>query len=159
MKTDLENNRIKSGFKAPDDYFDNLSATILSKWNGTYDSNIIPKSAGFSIPEDYFSNNESKLIETIVPKVGKVISLRTKILKVTSIAAVLLFTIMSPLFYNSIETKKSELAALSYLEMNADELSVYEIGVLLENEEISELENELIYNELDLDIETSNLIN
>lgn len=159
MKTDLENNKIKSGFKAPDDYFDNLSDDILSKWNGTYDSNTIPKNTGFSIPEDYFASNETKLLNTIVPKEVKVISLRTKILKVISIAAVLLLTIMSPLFYNNIETKKSELAALSYLEINSDELSVYEIGVLLENEEISELENELIYNELDLDIKTSDLIN
>ncbi len=148
MKTDLENNKLKSGFKTPDDYFDNLSDTILSKWNGTYNSEIIPKKTGFSFPDDYFSKNESKLIESILPQKTKVISLKTTILKVTSIAAVLLITIISPLFYNASETKKTEMAAMNYLELNSEELSVYEIGQLLENEDISELENELIYNDL-----------
>ena len=148
MKTDLENNKIKSGFAAPNDYFDAVSETILSKWNGNYNSEIIPKNTGFDVPEDYFSNNEQKLIQTIIPTPVKVIPLKTTIIKVISIAAVLLLTIISPLFYNVSEAKKSELATMDYLEKNTDELSVYEIGVLLDNEDISELENELIYNDL-----------
>ena len=37
---------------------------------------------------------------------------------------------------------------MSYLQMHSEELSVYEVGTMLEEKELIELENELIYNNL-----------
>lgn len=148
MKVNLENNKITSGFKTPDNYFDELPETILSKWNGEFNSSIIPSNTGFLTPEDYFSKNEEKLVALIPAKKTKVVALRPKLYWVTSMAAVLLLSIMLPLFYNSNEITKTEVATQDYLELNADEITEYEVGNLLDNEDLESLENELIYNNL-----------
>ena len=59
MKTELENNKIISGFISPNDYFDNLSDKIVEKINGEVTTNLIPKVSGFVAPEDFFVKNES----------------------------------------------------------------------------------------------------
>jgi uncharacterized Fe-S cluster-containing MiaB family protein len=59
-----------------------------------------------------------------------------------------LLSITSPLLYTSNEVKNTELAEMSYLELHSNELSVYEVGSMLDDKEIIELENELIYNNL-----------
>ena len=68
--------------------------------------------------------------------------------KVSGIAAVILLTIISSILYNTAETKNNESAEMSYLQLHSEEVSVYEVGALLDNKEIIELENELIYNNL-----------
>jgi hypothetical protein len=148
MKTDLENNKIKNGFTTPSDYFDTLSDKLFEKINGEVNSSFIPETSGFIVPDNYFAKNEAILLNKIKESETKVISLKTALYKVSGIAAVLLLTIVSPLHYNSVETKKNELAEMSYLEMHSEDLGIYEVGSLLDNEDISELENELIYNDL-----------
>ena len=61
---------------------------------------------------------------------------------------VLLLTIISPMLYHSAETKNNEFVEMSYLQLHSEELSVYEVGSMLEDKELIELENELIYNNL-----------
>ena len=148
MKTNLENNKIKNGFATPTDYFDTLSDKIFEKFNGEVNSNLLPKTSGFIVPKNYFDKNEAEILSRINQSEIKVISLKSTLYKVSGIAAVLLLTIVSPMFYNSVETKKNELAEISYLEMHSEELSIYEVGSMLDNEDLSELENELIYNDL-----------
>lgn len=148
MKTQLENNKIKSGFTAPNNYFDDLSDKIVEKINGEVTTNLIPKVSGFVAPEDFFVKNEVKLLTRIKYTESKVISLKHTLYKVSGIAAVLLLTIISPMLYNSSETKNIELLEMSYLQMHSEELSVYEVGTMLEEKELIELENELIYNNL-----------
>jgi hypothetical protein len=148
MKTDLENNKIKNGFTTPTDYFDTLSDKIFEKLEGEVTTTSFPETTGFIVPENYFTKKEEKLLSIINPSKAKVISLKTTLYKVSGIAAILLLTIVSPMLYNSIETKNNELAEMSYLEMNSEELSIYEVGSLLENDDLSELENELIYNDI-----------
>lgn len=146
MKTELENSKIKTGFSTPTDYFDTLSDRLIEKLDGELPLEFLPKTSGFVVPENYFAKNETKILQNSTTT--KVISLKTSFYKVTSIAAVLLLTIVSPILYNSIESKNNELAEISYLEMHAEELSIYEVGSMLDNEDLSELENELIYNDL-----------
>lgn len=146
MKTELENSKIKTGFSTPTDYFDTLSDRLIEKLDGELPLEFLPKTSGFVVPENYFAKNETKILQNSTTT--KVISLKTSFYKVTSIAAVLLLTIISPILYNSIESKNNELAEISYLEMHAEELSIYEVGSMLDNEDLSELENELIYNDL-----------
>lgn len=148
MKTELENNKITNGFITPNDYFDNLSDRIIEKINGEASSNLIPKTSGFSVPEDYFVKNEAKLLARVNFTEAKVVSLKHTLYKVSGIAAVLLLTIVSPMLYHSTETKNNELVEMSYLQLHSEELSVYEVGSMLDDKEIIELENELIYNNL-----------
>ena len=100
------------------------------------------------VAEDYFSENENKLFQLIDNKKVKIISLKPKLYWITSIAAILLIVIMLPLFYHTEEITKTEWATQNYLELQKDELSEYEVGVMLDNEDIESLENELIYNNL-----------
>ncbi|NHM02043.1 hypothetical protein [Flavobacterium difficile] len=146
MKTELENSKIKTGFSTPTDYFDTLSDRLIEKLDGELHLEFLPKTSGFVVPENYFAKNETKILQNSTTT--KVIRLKSSVYKVTSIAAVLLLTIVSPILYNSIESKNNELAEISYLEMHAEELSIYEVGSMLDNEDLSELENELIYNDL-----------
>lgn len=146
MKTELENSKIKTGFYTPTDYFDTLSDRLIEKLDGELHLEFLPKTSGFVVPENYFAKNETKILQNSTTT--KIIRLKSSVYKVTSIAAVLLLTIVSPILYNSIDSKNNELAEISYLEMHAEELSIYEVGSMLDNEDLSELENELIYNDL-----------
>jgi hypothetical protein len=148
MKTQLENNKITSGFAPPNDYFDNLSEKIVEKIYGEATTNLIPKTSGFSVPEDFFESNEAVVLKTIKAKQSKIITLKATFYKVSGIAAVLLLAIISPMLYHSAETKNNELVEISYLQLHSEELSVYEVGSMLEDKELIELENELIYNNL-----------
>ena len=148
MNTDLENNKIKNGFITPTDYFDTLSEKLFEKINGEVNTSLFPETIGFVVPESYFIKNETEILSRINQSETKVISLKATLYKVSGIAAVLLLTIGSPMFYNSVETKKNDLAEISYLEMHSEELGIYEVGSMLDNDDLSELENELIYNDL-----------
>ena len=100
------------------------------------------------MPEDYFETNEAVVLKTIQSNQSKIISLKTTFYKVSGIAAVLLLSITSPLLYTSSEVNNTEMAEMSYLELHSNELSVYEVGSMLDDKELNELENELIYNNL-----------
>lgn len=150
MKTNLENNKIKNGFTATSDYFDTFSDRLFEKISGEVNTTLLPETSGFIVPENYFTNNEAKILSKLNHSNTKVIKLKTALYKVSGIAAVLLLTIVSPMLYNSIETKNNELAEMNYLELHSDELDIYEVGSLLENDDLAELENELIYNDLNL---------
>ena len=148
MKTELENNKITNGFTIPSNYFETFSNEIFEKINGEVITQSLPKSTGFIVPEDYFETNEAVVLKTIQSNQSKIINLKSTFYKVSGIAAVLLLTIVSPMLYNSAETKNNELVEMSYLQLHSEELSVYEVGSMLDDKELIELENELIYNNL-----------
>ena len=148
MNTDLLNNKITNGFTTPNDYFDTLSDKIFEKINGDVNTASFPEMTGFIVPEDYFAKNETELLNKINRSKAKVINLKASLYKVSGIAAVLLLTIVSPMLYNAMETKNNELIEMNYLEMHSEELGIYEVGSMLNNEDLAELENELIYNDL-----------
>lgn len=148
MKTELENNNITIGFTIPSNYFETFSNEIFEKINGEVITQSLPKSTGFIVPEDYFETNEAVVLKTIQSNQSKIISLKTTFYKVSGIAAVLLLSITSPLLYTSSEVNNTEMAEMSYLELHSNELSVYEVGSMLDDKELNELENELIYNNL-----------
>lgn len=148
MKTELESTKITNGFITPINYFETFSNEIIGKINGEATSTSIPKTLGFIVPEDFFVFNEAKLLTSIKNPESKVINLKSVFYKVSGIAAVILLTIIGSISYNTAETKNNESTEMSYLEMHSEEISVYEVGALLDNKEIIELENELIYNNL-----------
>jgi hypothetical protein len=148
MKTELESTKITNGFITPINYFETFSNEIIGKINGEATSTSIPKTLGFIVPEDFFVLNEAKLLTSIKNPESKVINLKSVFYKVSGIAAVILLTIIGSISYNNAETKNNESTEMSYLEMYSEEISVYEVGALLDDKEIIELENELIYNNL-----------
>lgn len=148
MKTNLENNKIKNGFTTPSDYFDTFSDKLFEKISGEVNTTLLPETSGFIVPDNYFEKNEAKILSKLNHSKTKVIQLKVTLYKVSGIAAVLLLTIVSPMLYNSIETNKNEVAEINYLEMQSEDLSIYEVGSMLDNEDLAELENELIYNDL-----------
>lgn len=148
MKTELENTKITNGFITPINYFETFSNEIIGKINGEAIPTLITKTPGFIVPEDFFVLNEAKLLTSIKNPESKVINLKSVFYKVSGIAAVILLTIIGSISYNTAETKNNESAEMSYLEMHSEEISVYEVGALLDNKEIIELENELIYKNL-----------
>lgn len=148
MKTELENNKITNGFTIPSNYFEAFSNELFEKINGEVITQSLPKSTGFIVPENYFKTNEAVVLKTIQSNQSKIINLKSTIYKVSGIAAVFLLSITFPLLYTSNEVKNTELAEMSYLELHSNELSVYEVGSMLDDKEIIELENELIYNNL-----------
>jgi hypothetical protein len=151
MKTELENYKITNGFTIPSNYFETFSNELFEKINGEVITQSLPKSTGFIVPEDYFETNEAVVLKTIQSNQSnqsKIINLKSTIYKVSGIAAVLLLTIISPMLYNSVEIKNNELVEMSYLQLHSEELSVYEVGSMLDDKELIELENELIYNNL-----------
>ena len=148
MKTELENNKITKGFTIPSNYFETFSNELFEKINGEVITQSLPKSTGFIVPEDYFETNEAVVLKTIQSNQSKIINLKSTIYKVSGIAAVLLLTIISPMLYHSAETKNNEFVEMSYLQLHSEELSVYEVGSMLDDKELIELENELIYNNL-----------
>lgn len=148
MKTELENNKITNGFTIPSNYFETFSNELFEKINSDVITQSLPKSTGFIVPEDYFETNEAVVLKTIQSNQSKIINLKSTFYKVSGIAAVLLLSITSPLLYTSSEVKNTEMAEMSYLELHSNELSVYEVGSMLDDKELIELENELIYNDL-----------
>ena len=148
MKTELENNKITNGFTIPSNYFETFSNELFEKINGEVITQSLPKSTGFIVPEDYFETNEAVVLKTIQSNQSKIINLKSTFYKVSGIAAVLLLTIVSPMLYNSAETKNNDFVEMSYLQLHSEELSVYEVGSMLDDKELIELENELIYNNL-----------
>lgn len=148
MNIDLENNKIKNGFTTPADYFDSFSDKLFETISGEVTTSLLPETIGFVVPENYFAKNEAEILRKLNHSKTKVISLKATLYKVSGIAAVLLLTIVSPMFYNAVETKKNELAEMNYLEMHSEELGIYEVGSMLDNDDLAELENELIYNDL-----------
>ncbi len=94
MKINKLHNIKKTGFKVPEDYFDNLEDTILLH-------KALKKlsiESGFKTPNDYFDNLENTILNNISDKKSpKVISIfrRRNLIYVSSIAAavVLLFNL------------------------------------------------------------------
>ena len=97
MKPENKNilNKIKNkgaGFKAPENYFENLEDKILSKIN----KSDLTKNTGFKTPDKYFENIDNKILTKIKSnKSSKVVSLKNynyiKIISFSIAASFLLF--------------------------------------------------------------------
>lgn len=101
---------------------------------------------GFEIPENYFEQFEAKMMQQLPKKETKVVALfHRKQLWISSIAAVLLVMIATPVYFNMKKTTTLETATLeTYL---STEYSTYEIVDKLSNEDITALENDLSIND------------
>jgi len=139
---------IKQGFKIPDNYFETFSTRLETKLDTDSILEFVPSKTGFNLPNAYFTDFETRLYRKLQPKETPLYKLSVNKYWVSGIAAVFLLSIMLPIFFQAQEVKQTNEAAKEYLEIHADELSTYEVGILLQDSEIEDLENELIYNNI-----------
>ncbi|MFH4967350.1 hypothetical protein V8G61_04010 [Gaetbulibacter sp. M240] len=149
MKKNKLNTIKKTGFKVPEDYFNNLEEQLLSAAK-LRDKN---PSSGFGVPDGYFETLEERIMQQ-VPEAqdSKVISLfRNKyVLYTAGIAASILLLFNLSIFdhqtsWEDIDTETAENYVIN------ENIGTYEIASLLELENIDET------NFLELDIKEEQL--
>lgn len=145
MKSKLQHTN--TGFKIPENYFDSFASNLESKLNRNLNLNTkTVHKTGFTLPDTYFIQFESRLLSKLNEK--PVMNLTINKYWISGIAALFLVSIMLPIFYHAQDVKQTHNATKEYLEIHADELSTYEVGILLHDSEIDDLENDLIYNNI-----------
>ena len=136
MKLENEPHKLSSGFKVPNDYFENLETQVLR----TIDLNSKVEAAGFKVPENYFSSVEDRVIKNLrPPSETKVISLWNwkTVVSISAIAAslVLMFNVVlnkpEADSFKSLETN----SIASYL--SEEDFSTYELASILDYESLS----------------------
>ena len=137
------------GFKIPEGYFDALKEELSTKLA----EESLSKGSGFEIPEGYFQGLEERILSKVEhPKKGKIVSLRTIILRVSAVAAIvtLLLTIYFSPKENAINPTYDEIAA--WIEENIGEIDTdYIISAMGEELNLKEsfIESNNIENYLD----------
>ena len=137
-----------SGFDIPKGYFDSVEDDFSARLR----EESLPDTAGFEVPKGYFDSLENRILDQVeMPKQGKVISLRSRILRVASIAAVfaiLLTTYIS--LPNTIEEPTSDEIA-AWIDENIGE--VYTDDILDAFDEVANLDGSF----LETSIENNNI--
>jgi hypothetical protein len=109
----------ETGFDVPEGYFDALEDKLQTRLI----QESLPRESGFGVPEGYFDSLEDTILAKVdLPKEVKVIPLRTRILRISSIAAV--FAIMLTVYFSvpneEIEPTSDEIAA--WIDENINEI-------------------------------------
>jgi len=138
------NKHTKTGFKAPDNYFDSFEEKLLNQLSIETENNLIDKT-GFKVPKDYFDTLEKDLLKKIEKPETKVISLfnKKKLYYVASVAAILIFSffIINPTYSDPITFDDIEYASIEeYINTENLNISAIELADLYEVE-TNELDN------------------
>jgi len=129
MNKDFKHTK-QTGFKTPNDYFNNLEDAVFDKLNAKSNLDSIDN-PGFGVPNDYFSTIESKVMDAIKndEKEVKVVSLlsRRNLLYMSGVAAavVLMFSIFitkDTVTFDSIDTELVE-SYISTQNINSSDLA------------------------------------
>lgn len=136
MKKDKLHNIKKTGFKTPEDYFDNFEDKLMDNLNS---SNALSQinDPGFEVPKNYFENIENDIFKKVKEDDAPVIQLssRRQLYYVAGIAASII--LMLAIFINKpFEEELSVEMVEIYLEDR--DLSSYELAELLADSELLE---------------------
>ncbi|MBC7425623.1 MAG: hypothetical protein H7321_03720 [Bacteroidia bacterium] len=63
------------GFSVPENYFENLSDSIIQKVNDNQEIKFSPSTKSFTVPENYFDTLESNILKTVNQSATQVISI------------------------------------------------------------------------------------
>lgn len=163
----------KSGFKVPENYFEDFEAKVLDSLFLEQElSKTIEKDPGFKVPLDYFETLESKIYTRIEnPEFeGKVIPLyrRRKFYYSAAVAAIFVGIISTLLFkpvpgnsFDSIELSAIEAYMDSgNIDFNYSEISaiIYEEDYVFDNITKSNLSDDAVFEYLNENIEDPSLI-
>jgi hypothetical protein len=141
----MKKNKNISGFKTPENYFEDFEAQLFSK----IDEVNLPKSPGFNVPQNYFENLEEQVLKAVKnsEKPTKVVSLFPKKYfgYAAAIAACLIigFTVFNNKSDN--ETLNALQLALidNYIEEGNLNLDLYDVTTLINDEDIANLDLEV----------------
>jgi hypothetical protein len=125
-----------AGFDVPKGYFDDVEDQFSIKLREA----SFPDDVGFEVPSDYFDSLEDQILSKVeLPKQGKVISLRARILRVASVAAVFALLFVGYQFINQeVEPSSDEIAA--WMDLNLSDIDTDDLlNELDETDEFSEI--------------------
>ena len=146
----FEENKIKTGFKIPENYFDNFEERVMQQVS--FEQNKFE--TGFKIPDNYFENFEDGTLTKIEVKPVKVISLwQRKSVWISSVAAIFIIA-FGTWFYFQENSSQTNFESSDYLAYEAN-ITTEDIVQHLTDEDLSILENELNI----LDKQSENYIN
>ena len=163
----------KSGFKVPDNYFEDFEAKMMASLNeDNRILNDLKKNSGFKVPENYFENLEGKIFKKIeVPKEqGKIVSIfsRRKLYAVAAVAAVFIGIITTLLFkpvpqqnFNTLEVSAiEEYLDSGNMEFEYNDISsfIYEEGFVLDNPNNLDVSDDAVFEYLNENIEDPSII-
>lgn len=122
-----------SGFEVPEGYFDQVEDQFSAKLREA----SLPKSSGFEVPEGYFNTLEDKILENVeLPKKGKVISLKSRIIQISSVAAAIAILFVSYLiFFESIDEEPTFEEIAVWIDTNISDVETEDLVNLLETDE------------------------
>lgn len=125
-----------AGFDVPKGYFDDVEDMFSIKLR----EESFPERVGFEVPAEYFNTLEDQILAKVeLPKKGKVISLRTRFLRVASVAAVVALFFVGYQFFNQ-ETEPTSEEIAAWMDINIDDIDSYDIlNELDETTEFSEV--------------------
>lgn len=148
----MKDKKNKSGFKVPENYFDDFEKRLLKK----IESETLPKETGFKVPDRYFDTLEDTLLQRLhtEEKSQKVIHLnsRSTWVYLTAIAACFAI-IVSILVRNESIVKQMNSLKIASIENYIDEgyldLDSYEVLALLDDEDLTNInvENDIFSEE------------
>ena len=173
----MENNKFtynpKSGFKVPENYFEDFESKVLDSFCLEPDMvNTIEKDSGFKVPSDYFETLDSKIyarIENSESK-GRVIPLhkKRKFYYYAAVAAIFIGLVTTQLFnpvnensFDSIELSAIEAYMDSgNIDFNYNEISlmIYEEDYVFDNATKSNLSDDAVFEYLNENIEDPSFI-
>ncbi len=136
MKQNKLHNIKKTGFKAPEDYFNTLEDAILSDIKLKKTSS----DSGFKLPENYFDTLEDKIIDKVSTKAPtKVVPLFRKrtIIYISSAAAAVLLLFNLSIFENKPSFDSLDFETVENYIMS-ENIGSYEIATLLSEEDLLE---------------------
>ncbi|MDN3665737.1 hypothetical protein ACFFU1_17305 [Algibacter miyuki] len=137
MKTNKLHNINDSGFKTPEDYFNNLEDRVLSNIK----LNEAVSDPGFKVPDHYFDSLENKILNQVSEKeTTKVIPLfnRKNLLYVSSIAAAVLLLFNLSIFETQSDWDNIDLETVENYIITENLGSEEIASLLLEDGDISE---------------------
>ena len=140
----MKKNKNISGFKTPENYFEDFEAQLFSK----IDEANLPKSAGFKVPQNYFENLDEEILKSVTDseKPTKVIPLFPK--KYFGYAAAMAACLIIGFMVFNNETENDNLDALqlatidNYIEEGNLNLDLYDVTTFINDEDIANLDLE-----------------
>ena len=148
----MKDKKYKSGFKVPENYFDDFEKRIFKK----IVSETMPQETGFKVPNGYFDTLEDTLLQRLhtEEKSQKVIYLssRNTWVYLTAIAACLAIIVSMAVKNESIAKQMNSLQIASienYIDEGYLDLDNFEILALLDDEDLTNinLENDIFSEE------------
>lgn len=136
MKKDKLHNIKSSGFKTPDNYFENFEDKLFERLSYTNEISGI-ESAGFKVPTDYFDSVENKVFSNIDTNETPVVKLKTRksLYYISGIAASLIVLVAIFIGKGTTEELSVEMVE-TYLEES--DLDSYELAELLSDADLLE---------------------